>query len=1076
MSFEVYNEIFSSDKDIVLRYGELKEFLFECKKEDIINKSHRLFFKGETSLFYLWKSEPDCGGQYLNIEDSLDNKNACEVPYCLNLSTRKLVEYKKIAYKKIIWPPKLSYLDLHSYTDFWTGGVFVKTKNLNITSDGYVRMRFELRYKRDGVTVRNVAFEPDKVYSFEIQEGTSDWTEYGVQLNLPSDSMASVCCYIEAVGYSGEIYLERPFLTSENGYNVLPDFAPCYPKHDSWFWIGVNLSKKEWPEFEVCLNGNEIFNGAIFERCHRYSECECNIPDDLLIEGKNKLTIKLISSYPNPLPYKLKEVGCFVSGREVLNIISCPKTANINKTVKLLLKTIKPNTMVKLECENGILKGAEQIFENPGLNVFEVQILNVGSNVKFTLSSDDYTVDGVIERIVNKIDDNIYTGSGDMIYINHESIEEITEYLSWYTSNQIGNLLTIRPVYRWGGGRKINENEWKYLISLLNKLDIKYSHMIDGRDMPGVLCNPPQEMIKGKGFLGRQGHEYDGQYLYWGVREFTNNKVQEANNDLCVRLISKNEEIASNRLSEKNYVTEGEKMFIYRSHGNTDDMEVASNIFVERIKDCMYDQTRHTGPSTTFKYFFQAGYKWVGAELMYGPTEIVIASLRGASYCYGQDSMGGHLAVQWSTTPHDSITRYRRFRIALYVSYIQGITEINTEEGFWHLEEYYTSFSRQSFACRNHLKQQQDFYNYVNSHSRTGNFYTSFAFLSGRYDGWRSFGSDMIWGITAFESAEPEKSWELLRLFYPLTPSENVLYCHPCPDEEVGFHTGTPRGNVDIVPIECELNKLCKYKTLSFAGYNKMCDDVCKKLIEYVKQGGTLIIGWPHLSVTTNRNDIIKNNHKYNKNQFVNLLCKDINSFEKSKINGEETRVCTAMKTDECDIVIKTDNNLPLVIKKSIDRGTLWFVNSTDYPANKAIKSIYEELIISISEINNEKEQCFVSCNNDVQFSIYTQDDGSKHIYLLAVDWYNTSNESRKAELIFNGNRYSVSVPFGVLIKVVVNNDIAAWVESELGEVIDCGTSGVCIQGYGRQKAFIIRDNKMECHDIEFNKNTIVKL
>lgn len=41
--------------------------------------------------------------------------------------------------------------------------------------------------------------------------------------------------------------------------------------------------------------------------------------------------------------------------------------------------------------------------------------------------------------------------------------------------------------------------------------------------------------------------------------------------------------------------------------------------------------TRHTGPSTLFRYLYQAGYDWLGAEQMYGPEEIILSSLRGAS-------------------------------------------------------------------------------------------------------------------------------------------------------------------------------------------------------------------------------------------------------------------------------------------------------------------------------------------------------------------------------------------------------------------------------------------------------------
>ena len=152
------------------------------------------------------------------------------------------------------------------------------------------------------------------------------------------------------------------------------------------------------------------------------------------------------------------------------------------------------------------------------------------------------------------------------------------------------------------------------------------------------------------------------------------------------------------------------------------DMEAASNAVVSLFRLNAELYPRHTGPSTLFKYFYQAGFKWTGAELMYGPHELIIAAMRGASTCYGNGPIGSHLAVQWSTTPHDTQERFRRYWLSLFICYMQGVDEINTEEGLWHLEEYYQHYHRFSSACVGHLQQQQAFYRYVLSHSRTGTF------------------------------------------------------------------------------------------------------------------------------------------------------------------------------------------------------------------------------------------------------------------------------------------------------------------------------------------------------------------
>ena len=45
---------------------------------------------------------------------------------------------------------------------------------------------------------------------------------------------------------------------------------------------------------------------------------------------------------------------------------------------------------------------------------------------------------------------------------------------------------------------------------------------------------------------------------------------------------------------------------------------------VENFRYSKGESSRHTGPSTLFRYLYQAGYNWLGAEQMYGPEEIIL--------------------------------------------------------------------------------------------------------------------------------------------------------------------------------------------------------------------------------------------------------------------------------------------------------------------------------------------------------------------------------------------------------------------------------------------------------------------
>ena len=1075
MSFEKYKQIYKPENDITLRYGNSTEFVFRCDENEVQNKSHRLFFTGETTLFYFWKGEYDCVAEYCNIEDALDNKRALKAPYCLDLSNEQPVPYPKVAFKKTVFPPMLSYLKLHSYNDEWKAGVFVKAKDLSVyKADGYIKLTYEVRYKKPDLPAYYTNEEPDVIYTLDIPHGTYDWQDISLELNLPKERIANVICYIEGDGYTGELLLERPYLTSSNGYNVLPDFQPPYLAHDAGAWIGHNLSRKEWPEFEIKLNGTVFFNGEMFERCHRYSECECDIPDGLMKAGENRLEIKLVSSYPNPMPYSIHEVGYFIRENDEFNVIACPKNAEADSQVSVLVKTLLPNIKVDFECESGLLSAQSTVFENKGLNVFVLNTKEPANDIKFTLKTENTSKECVLCRVVEKADDGVCTGTGDIIYVNQERMSDIEEYLEWYISNNIGNLLTIRPTYRWSGARVLNEDAWSLVTDILNKMNMKYVHMTDGREFPGATANPSLKMLEGKGFMGRQSHEYDGAFIYWGHSEVTG--IGCAVSDYWMRLVRSYPETVNTRAMPRNYTVDKKtgKLYNYVDPYNVpDDMEGAAKLLVKNLSESRADHTRHTGPSVAFKYFYQAGYEWSSAELMYGPLEMITAFMRGAAYCYDSKKIGGHLAIQWSTTPHDTPDRFRRYRASLYSSYIQGIHDINTEEGLWHLEEYYSYFNRESNACLSHKKQQQDFYDYISSHSRTGSFYTPFAFVFGRYDGFRSFGRDTVWARADFNTETPELSWELLNIFYPLEVANGEIYLHPCPsDREIGMLTGTPRGNIDAVPIECTAKKLQAYKVLAFLGYNKALAEDFDKLCEYVENGGTLVIGWPHMSTTVLRSDVIKLNHEYIDHEFVRNFADGID-FAEDTLGGLKLNVNKALKLDNADVISTTDSGAPLLVKYGMGKGSVYLINAKEYPAEKSVEPVYRQVITMLSDSLNAEEKSFIKCDERVQFALYEQEDNSRHIYVLAVDWYNDPSLTRSAEFVLNGKSYPLEVPFCEPIKIVVSGDTAAWTENSDAEVLVVCEKEIKVQGYKSTSLCIVHNGVLEKKELDFTENAV---
>ena len=511
-----------------------------------------------------------------------------------------------------------------------------------------------------------------------------------------------------------------------------------------------------------------------------------------------------------------------------------------------------------------------------------------------------------------------------------------------------------------------------------------------------------------------------------------------------------------------------------RNPNHPRDLRLGMNYAVERLKVTRGDSmTRHTGPTVQFRCFMQAGYDWVGLETMYTTLEPHIAFLRGTAKAYVLKSWGVHNAVQWSSTPHDTPDRIRRFRLSLYDAYLQGATDINTEEGLWRLEEYYSGFHRFNDACIDHRKQQEDFYRYVLTHSRTGEFYTPMALLQGKYDPWKGFENSAPCGWRE-SYGEAEDSWQLLKTVYPLSKPGEPLYFHNCPsDRPMGYYTGAPKGNVDVLPIECALDKMNGYKALAFVGYNCADKESFEKLESYVRMGGKLIMTRAHRTVTTGYEDICKKNLAYD--QSVPLGFADGEQvFAKDLYNGQQIDVCVNAKDSE--ILVYTDSGKPLVCRYTYGCGEVVLFNVNAYPAHPAIKELYEKVLKETQTQLVECESIWVEANERVQFAVYNQDDGAKHIYFLAVDWYKEPSYLRASTLRIFDKTYTVEFPFGVMYKCVINDGIGAYCHSEDGEVLSVSKERIRVQGTGKQNFSILQNGEVKIAEIDFSAKSVAEI
>lgn len=1045
MDFEQYRQLYiDRSEGTVLRPGKTGlRVSFAAEPQN--DRQYRLFVTGDTGLFYQWKSEPESQMQYRTVCDALDTVHACGSRFCLDLSSDAPAGYDRRVYKKLMWPPNYSYLSLDPVPGDWQCGIRAKAEGLRFAPEGHLCMRLEIYLRHDGVSPHSVENEPDRTVLIDIPEGTWDWREFRESVSIPPEETAHVGVWLEGRGYSGRVYFEKPFLSTTDSRNVLPDFDMPVPGKEHYDWCAQNLSRKEWPEFSVSLNGRTVFEGAVFERCHLASEWEVALPGDLIRE-KNEVGIRLISGCHDPLPYTVREVGLLTQPDGVLTLVACSPAASLEEGGYLLIKTKYENASVTLASDDGAICGGTYRFTEAGLHGLRFRCLSVRNHAAFTLSCAGASVRGEIPQIVERRADHVITGTGDMVYIP-QRIEDMEEYLSWYLANGIGDMVTVRPVYRWCGTRALDPQAWRYFTRLMNELGFKYVHMLDGRELPGYAANPDEEMLRGEGFLGRQGHEQDGAAFYFGTICGSDSLMKEQYGDMLQR-ICREDPLHSNPWGvPANFIYRGDRICLYRDPEIKRDMREAMKCSVAQLSKSTGRALRHTGPSVMFKYLSAAGYRWLGAETMYGTMEPLMAFLRGASLMNGTDSMGVHHAVQWSSSPHDSPDRIRRYRLALYVSYMQGATDINTEEGLWHLEAFYTHFSRFSGACREHLAQQRDFYRYVASHQRTGRFFTPVALLHGRYDGWHGEGRKP-WGWNDCEMTDAGNSWELLRVFYPnARPGRGASLHGSCPDHEVGFHTGMPLGNIDVLPAESEEALWEHYGALAFMGYHCAEEDDFARMTAYVRGGGELLLTRAHLSDTTDYYAVAAGRlHQADGHPYA--FTDGSPAYTENHINGHALPVAVNIVRPQ-EVWKTTDEGTPLICVYHDGDGRVILFNTPLFPAAAAIRELYGTELTAMMRRQTDRLEIWTETEDDVGSAVYRQENGSSHIYFTAVDWFRSAEPLRTARLRIRSDRYTVSMPFGVMIKCVAKDGRAAWPHSENGEVLSLSASSVRVQGTG---------------------------
>ncbi len=980
LTIDTKNRNTDSDGDLLLMPGQSVRLTYShdgCKQ-----LRHSLRIVGEAGTSWRERCEQEQPTiWYRSLEDALTREVVHNDEVSLHLKGRGE------AFERNAWfkPPAWELRNEKTPVQF---SVWVKTENLKIAADGCVGAYLEIYHFKKGRHPDDVYDRPDRVLALEAKPGTGNW----IKLSKPLTDLKKIAALLVRVGgmrFSGDAFFSSPCLLRADGWNLLRPFNTPVPHHPSRNWLGENLSRKEWPEFLVNVNGRRIFRGPVFCCITRDPDAEFSIPEPILKKGKNTIEITLEADYPSAPAYCLRRAEILAENAREFEVVVVPEYAKAKTEVPILVEINKPGTV--LETSTGIGKK----FSKAGLHILKFRSEDLENGVRISDGRRSEKIS--IKRAVEKQDDGVLLGTGDAVYVP-QTLETFKRYLKWYLAERIGNFITFRPIYRWCGSRELSPAAWEFAVKLLNGMNMSYALMVDGRELPGKKVCPNNQMLAGPGYRGRQSHEADGAFYYWGSWAHVD--------PFFVEIFHRSNETDGVYPGIRATRVKG-RFFPFHATNLHSDMKAGSEYFVNNLRHLAKTATRHTGPSALFRYFYQAGFKQLGAEQMYGPEDVILAALRGASRVYNKKDFGAHLAVQWGSNPVAEKEHYWRYFLSLACCYLQGVYQINTEEGLYRMESGYAREDRFGEACTGHRQTHTAFRRFIETHTRRGQIHVPFGILQGRYCGWKCFARGPAWDQEdpSMRFGPPEESFDLVKVFYPLCVIDGLtrVGCeHHKPQGR--WYSGTPYGPVDILPIEASQKILNQYKVLTFLGWNTFNENEFKRLLEFVKAGGTLLLARPHVSTNIRR-------------------------FEPSRVPDSP-----ALR-ELLGPSIKADRR----VERTVGEGKVIFYGQDAYPAQGAIRKSYEQDLkrLAADVVQSEKDRGWIEGNNDVDFTIYNHNE-MRIAYLLNIAWWRP--KVAMTNLLLNSKSFPVKVPFGSIQIITMTGNWAIQPENPDVDVMTART------------------------------------
>ena len=416
-------------------------------------------------------------------------------------------------------------------------------------------------------------------------------------------------------------------------------------------------------------------------------------------------------------------------------------------------------------------------------------------------------------------------------------------------------------------------------------------------------------------------------------------------------------------------------------------------------------------------YLLRAGYDRVDLEVVYSDElERAYAGTKTASEVFGRKRFGTDMAMDWYGGMQSDALWEARWRTSLFHAYIRGADPIYNEHGLMSLMCHERKYEHDHPVTVRYRRALSDFTAWCKAHPRADGYpLATVGAIQGRFDGYVGIFQTHLFGQRAndaFRVTEADRTaW---RLFDGLYRRRGWQERDSWGDAD--YSGNPPLGAAGIIPFDAPDAAFSKYRFLFFLGRNVMDDELYRKLVGYVRSGGTLMLAASHLTVQDAPNGAfvpynggdwlelagvkvrdgkpwhLPHGMKFVKNPGPNWKFQPLtNMWDPDFIEGGFD-IPLLETTTAKPFVVESDNFIekkmadckPIGFVNEIGKGRVIFLASLDSPGAFGVRKLYSFLMAKAMEAIGTDTWPKVECNDTVRWNVYP--DGT--IYLLNTEMH----------------------------------------------------------------------------------------